>query len=297
MESPTETDGGVFHSPRVTFSNGAADGEPSGTIASATATDVTVLDPAKIKSDAFAASVLYSTAEVEDVHITRDTEPRELSVRHATVQLGAPTGNGVQDITGTVEGLAVSPSLFARGRFKPEKLGYDKLVFDISGEGSLDRASGIMTIRDFTVSLRNGGTLSISGTVGDLPDPRVLNDSDVASKVSQVQLHDLIIRYEDNSFLGRLLDLLAGEQQLSRSEYVQQLSAALPFLLAVLTHPEFRQELIDALTKFLQDPKSFTVKIEPDPPISAHDVRSLARTALGTIPDRLKASVSADTPQ
>jgi hypothetical protein len=297
VESPTEDEVGLFRSPRVTFVNGTAVGEPSGSIASATAIDVTVLDPAEVEGEGFAEGVLYGTAEVTDVHLSRDSTPREVAIQRMSVELGNEIDNGRREISGTVEGLAISPEMFARGRFAPEKLGYDTLVFDIAWDGSLDRATGTVAIRESTVSLRDAGTLSITGTVGDLPDPRVLNDPDVVTRVLQVQLHDLVVRYEDSSFLGRLLDFLAGEQELSRTEYVEQLSAALPFLLAVLTHPDFRQQLIDALNAFLQDPQSLTLKIEPDPPISAKEVRSMARSSLGEVPDRLKASVSANSPQ
>jgi hypothetical protein len=295
VESPAEDDIGLFHSPRVTFTEGTAAGEPSGTIASATVTDVVVLDPAEVESEGFAEGVLYRTAEVTDVHLTRDSAPREVALQHATVTFGDRLDDGRQDISGTMEGFAVSPELFARGRFKPEALGYDTLVFDIAFEGTLDRTDGTVAISASTLTLREGGTLSITGTVGDLPDPRVLNDADVLARATQVELHDLVVRYEDDAFLGRLLDFLAGEQELTRAEYVEQLSAALPFLLAVLTHPDFRQQLIDALNAFLRDPQSLTIEIAPEPPISAKEVRKMARSSLGEVPDRLHASVSANS--
>lgn len=295
VESPAEDDIGLFHSPRITFGVGAAVGEPSGSIASAVATDVVVLDPAEVESEGFAESVLYRTAEVTDVHFTRDSAPRDVSLQHAALSFGDRLEDGRQDISGTIEGLAISPDFFARGRFKAEELGYDTLVFDIAFEGSLNRADGTVAIRSSSVTLRDGGVLSISGTVGDLPDPRVLNDSNVLGRATQVVLHDLVVSYRDSAFLGRLLDFLADEQELTRAEYVEQLSAALPFLLAPLTDPEFRQELIDALDAFLRDPKSLTFKLAPETPISAKEVRGMARSSLGEVPGRLRAAVSANS--
>jgi hypothetical protein len=297
IESPTEDGAGVFQSPRMTFTGGTASGGPSGTVGSATATDVTVLDPAEVKAGGLAQAILYSAAEIRDVRIARDSEPHELTVERITLKSSEVVDDAQQEVAGLVEGLSVSPEMLARGRFNPEKLGYQALVFDITWDGTLDLAGNAMTIRDSVLSFRNGGSVSITGTVSNLPDPRVLNDADVAAKISGVELHDLTIRYEDNSLLGRLLDLLAGEQGLSRNEYVQQISAALPFLLAALTHPQFRSELIQVLGAFLQDPRSLTLTIEPEPPISAGEIRSMARSAPGDLPDRLKASLTANAPR
>ncbi len=295
VESPSDDDIGLFRSPRITFSNGTAEGEPGGSVASAVATDVVVLDPADVNSEGFAESVRYRTAEVSDMHLSRDSAPRNVALTHAAMSFGDRLDDGRQDISGTMEGLTISPDMFTRGRFKPEALGYDNLVFDIAFQGTLNRKDGSVVIQSSTVTLHDGGTLSISGTVSDLPDPRVLNDADVSAKVGGVELHDLVVRYQDTAFLGRLLDFLAGEQELSRDEYVEQLSAALPFLLAPLTHPDFRQKLIDALNAFFRDPQSLTFQIAPDPPISANEVRQMARSALGEVPDRLHASVSANS--
>ena len=92
-----------------------------------------------------------------------------------------------------------------------------------------------MTIRDFTVQVHDGGELTIKGVVGNLPDPRALDDAGAASKASKAEVHQLTVRYLDNSLAGRILDALAKRQGLTREEYTQQLSAALPFLLLTLT--------------------------------------------------------------
>jgi hypothetical protein len=295
VESPADDDIGIFRSPRIAFLNGTATGEPSGSVASAVATDVVVLDPSEVESEGFAESVRYGRAEVTDARFARDSAPRDVALKDAAMSFGDRLDDGRQSISGIMQGLTISPDMFTRGRFKPEALGYNNLVFDIAFEGTLNRSDGTVAIQSSTVTLREGGTLSISGTVGDIPDPRVLNDSDVISSATQVELHDLVVSYQDSAFLGRLLDFLASEQELTRDEYVEQLSAALPFLLAPLTHPEFRQKLIDALNAFLRNPQSLTFQMAPDTPISAKEVRQMARSALGEVPDRLHASVSANS--
>jgi hypothetical protein len=295
IESPTG-DGPGFSSPRITFNNGTATGEATGSIGSATVTEVTLLDPAEVKGEGFAAGILYKTAEIGNVQMTRESEPGEITIDRVSVQSGNVVDNVPQDNSGIVEGLSVSPEIFASGRFKPADLGYDKLVFDLTWDGTHNIAEGALTIRDFTFKFREGGDLSITGTVGKLPDPRVLDDADVMAKTSDVELHTLTIRYADNSFAGRVLDLLAKEQEMSRDDYVKQITAALPFLLAALENSGFRDQLTGALAAFLQQPQSLTVKLQPESPVSAEEIGQIASSAPGTLPERLKATVTANSP-
>jgi hypothetical protein len=302
VESPRENGTGLFHSPRVALTKGTAVGEPGGTIGSVTATDVTVFDPATVEGDGFAESILYRTAEIRDVHVLRESEPTELSVERIAVEFGAADGDAPRDVSGAVEGLAVSPDLFAhrrfailaRGKLRLEKLGYERLVFDAEWNGSWDLAAGTMAIRDSAFTFRDNAKVTVTGTVGSLPDPRVLNDADVISQVAKLEFHDLVARYQEEALAGRVFDLMAEEQELSRPEYVEQLSQALPFLLASLTHAAFRETLIAALRTFIQDPRSFTIAIDPEEPISGNEIVGIAKSEPGTLPDRLKASVSAN---
>ncbi|MGH6923163.1 MAG: hypothetical protein ACRED5_05275 [Propylenella sp.] len=302
VESPTEDGTGLFHSPRVTLTKGTAAGEPGGTVGSVTATDVTVLDPATVEGEGFAESVLYRTAEIHDVHALRESEPTDLAVERIAVEFGPTDGDAPRDVSGTIEGLTVSPDLFAhrrfailaRGRLRLEKLGFEKLVFDAEWTGSWDKTAGTMAISDSTFTFRDNAEVTVTGTVGSLPDPRVLNDADVVAQIAKLEFHDLVARYQEGALAGRVFDLMAEEQELSRPEYVEQLSQALPFLLANLTHAAFREKLIAALRAFIQDPLSFTIAIEPEEPISGNEIVSIAKSAPGTLPDRLKASVSAN---
>lgn len=295
IESPTEDGDGVFRTPRMTFTEGTATGEAAGTVASATATDVTVLDPANVQGDGLAQGIIYGTAEIVDLRFTGNKELGDVTIERVDVETGDVVDNVPQRSSGEIVGIALSPDLFAGGRFKPESLGYESLIFDVTWDGTHDVAEETMTIRDVTFSFRDGGDFSVSGIVGNMPDPRILNDADAAQKASQVELHSLLIRYEDNSLTGRVLDLLASEQELKREEYVQQITAALPFLLAALGDSGFRDQLIAAVATFLKEPQSLTVKVEPVAPISANEIAEIAGSAPASLPERINATVSANS--
>lgn len=291
--SPTEGDNGVFQSPEIRFSGATITGKATGSMAAGVMTDVTVLEP-PAKPGGLGESILFRTADATDLRMQRSDQPGEITAARIHLESGNPVGNVAQDSKGVIEAVTLPPEAFPPGGFQPQVFGYEKLVFDVSWDGSRDLAARTVTIRDFTLGIHEGGELSVSGLIGEVPDPRVLDNSGAATDVAKTQVHNLTIRYDDASLAGRILDFLAGQQGLTRDDYVKQISAALPFLLIALNNPAFQNEVAAALTGFLQDPRSLTIKVEPETPVSGNDLMSLAKTQPGEIPDRLKASVKAN---
>jgi hypothetical protein len=295
VASPTEGGSGVFESPQISFAGGTLSGKSKGTIDAATITDAVVLDASKLADDAIGESILFSTAEVNGVHVSREAEPGTVSIERIELASGNVVDNLAQDSKGRAENITLSPDLFPGGAFTPASIGYSNLALDVSWDSTRDIHAKTMTIRDFTVDVRDGGELSIKGVVGNLPDPRALNDPGAVSKASSAEVHQLTVRYKDNSLAGRILDALAKRQGISREEYTQQLTSALPFLLLTLNNPAFQAQVTTAVKGFLKDPQSLTISLDPDAPVSGTDILSLLRTNPATVPDRLKASVSANT--
>jgi hypothetical protein len=295
ITSPTDSDAGIFESPEIDFSGGTIAGEASGSIGDATITGVTVLDAAKT-SGGLTESVLFETAEANNLQITPKDQPGSISIAKLYVESSDVVDGMPQASKGSVEGITVPPEVFSEATFKPDAIGYDKLVLDVSWDGSRDLAAKTATINDFTLSIHDGGDLSISGVIGELPDPRTLNDPNAAGSVSKTKVHSLTIRYDDNSLAGRVLDYLANQQGLARADYAKQISDALPFLLIAMNNPGFQEQVAAAVSGFLQDPQSITIEIAPDAPVSGDDLIALAKTDPGKIPDALKASITANAP-
>jgi hypothetical protein len=113
-------------------------------------------------------------------------------------------------------------------------------------------------------------------------------------KASKAVVHQLTLRYHDNSLAGRVLDALAKRQGLTRDEYIQQLTAALPFLLLTLNNPAFQAQATAAIKGFLENPQSLTITLEPDAPVSGSDILSLLKSSPAKVTERLKASVTAN---
>lgn len=295
VESPTEADDGVFDSPRISFSEGTISGESKGSIAGATLTEVTVLDPEEAEGDAPAQSVLFETAEATGLKISRSDEPGEVGVGRIYMEISDVVDNVPLASKGSVEDISLPAEIFADSEFTPATIGYDDLVLGLTWDGSRDPAAKTLDLRDVTISIKDGGNLKISGKFGNLPEPTALNDADAASKAAGAEVHTLTLQYVDNSLAGRILDMLAKQQGISREDYANQIAGALPFLLAAINNPEFQNEVSGAIGTFLQDPKSLTIKIEPSAPVSGAEIMGLVGTAPQTLPDKLNASITANT--
>jgi hypothetical protein len=297
VDKPTKGGVGVFQSPMISFAGGTLAGDSKGTIDAATVTDAVVLDASLLKGGMPGEGILFRTAEVKGIQVYRQAEPGSISIDRIELESGNVVDNLAQDSKGRVENVTLSPDLFPAGAITPASIGYDNLALDVSWDSSRDVSAKTITIRDFTVQVHDGGALTIKGVMGNLPDPRVLDDAGAASKASKTEVHQLTLRYLDNSLADRVLDALAKQQGLTREAYIQQLSAALPFLLLTLNNPAFQQEVTDAVQGFLKDPHSLTISLDPDAPVSGSDILSLLKTDPSTVPDRLKASVTANTPE
>jgi hypothetical protein len=297
IEAPTEGETGLFQAPRITFTAGSLTGESNGSVGEATMTDVTVLDAKEQAGSGLGNNILFATAEATGLKIVPAGESAEVTAERVYMESGNVVDNVAQDSKGSVEGVTLPPEVFPETGFKPDAFGYDKIVFDVSWDGSRDLTAGTMTIRDFTINIVDGGELSMEGVIGELPDPRKLNDAGAASSVTKTQLHHLTIHYDDNSLAGRVLDFFAKQQGMARADYAKQMADALPFLLIVLNNQAFQNEVAAALGAFLRDPQSLTIEITPDTPVSGDDLIALSKTEPGTIPDRLNASVTANAPE
>ena len=112
--------------------------------------------------------------------------------------------------------------------------------------------------------------------------------------LSQISVQALTIRYSDDSLAGKILEAAATKQGTTREQYAQQLAGALPFFLSMIQNPAFQNKVAAAVGQFLTEPKSLTISVQPDRPISGAELFGLVQTAPQTLPDVLGASIEAN---
>ena len=112
--------------------------------------------------------------------------------------------------------------------------------------------------------------------------------------MSQMSVQALTIRYSDNSLAEKILEAAAAKQGTTRELYAQQLAGALPFFLSMIQNPAFQNKVATAVSQFLTDPKSLTISVQPERPITGAELLGLVQTAPPTLPDVLGASIEAN---
>jgi len=112
--------------------------------------------------------------------------------------------------------------------------------------------------------------------------------------LSQLTVQSLKLHYSDDSLAGKILEAAAAKQGTTREQYAQQLAGALPFFLSMIQNPEFQNKVAAAVGQFLTDPKSLTISVQPERPISGAELFGLVQTAPQTLPDVLGASIESN---
>ncbi len=322
VEAPQEAMRGGFESRRVTFTAGTISGSSAGSINAVTLTGVRIFAAGDSERGSSGEGILFDTAEASDFR-ARSSEVGEITVARIYLEAGNFAGDIPQDISGLVEDIVFPTAFFANSTIKPAMLGYERIVLDLSWDVSSD-ASGTMTVRDLSVSVEKGGSLSIKGVVENVSALSPPNSTEASAKM---MLHRVSIQYEDHSLVGRLLDYLAAQQTgpsppsiflgpveaavaaalsnkcqppCSRADYVRQLGGEIAVWIPTLNKAEVGSStdqahvrVIDSLKTFLHNPQSLTINIEPNPPISGEEVLALVEGLPQPFLNRLGVSVLA----
>jgi hypothetical protein len=111
--------------------------------------------------------------------------------------------------------------------------------------------------------------------------------------ISQLNLASLDITYEDASLAGRILEHYASLSGQSREQLVATLDGMLPPMLGGLQNQELQNEIAAAVSRFLKDPSSISLSLDPAQPVPAPQIVGAALGAPATLPDILNLSVTA----
>lgn len=294
---PEERSEGGFEAEQIELTGGTISGQTTGSFESATVTEVTILSAEETAARQLSQGIVYDSFEAAGIRFTPPEQTGEIGIERIFVEVENVVDDIPQASSGSVEGITVPASVFGEGPMTPQTLGYETLEFEISWEGARDPDNDALRVEDFTLTMMDGGSLTLTGDVGNVPFARLEDPTGSADAVSQVTVHHIQLRYRDESLTRRILDAVAQSQGMTGEQYGQQLAAALPFMLAAINNPEFQQQVANAVGAFLRDPQSLTIEVAPEEPVTGAEIMEILNSAPQTLPDRLNASVSANDAQ
>lgn len=245
-----------------------------------------VLLPDEESIDGYGGSVFYETADVATVNVvSKGTEIFTLTDVHAEI---TPSGEGTpMEFSGAAEGFMVDLSVIEDPQQTAviKALGYEKLEGFMEMDGSWNPADGQLTLGTYSMTVVNAGSLGISFDLGGYTPELIASlrqiqkqmtenpDGDSSQQgmamlglMQQMIFHSAEISFADDSLTNKIIEFVAQQQGMSASDIRNQAKAVLPFALAQLNNPEFTTMVTQAVSAYLDDPQSLSVRAEPGSP-------------------------------
>lgn len=199
-------------------------------------------------------------------------------------------GLGLTSITGDVT-QSMSWTM-ADGR-----MAIDQFLFDFDDVGALDIK---FDIAGLTPALMDQIYAMQASMLADGADP-MSEEAQAAQMMAGMQMAQALtissasVRYDDASIAGRLLDFFAQQQGIERAQLVEGLKVMVPQMVAGSGIPALSDLVAAPVATFLDDPRSFEVKVQPASPTSLLVLSAAAANPAGLI-NALGLSVMANQP-
>ena len=260
------------------------------------------------------SGMFYDRAFVENATISLNgAEYVTLASAQTTTDADASPVAFAATMTDLVTNLSVVADEAPELRSWIDGTGYETIAIDYVSEGTWDLASGTLDASANTVTMEGMGQLDVVMNLGGLTPAfmEALNDASnqmssgderaqqaagmqLLGLMSQLSFGELTLGYRDGGMAGTLLDYYAKVEGTTRDELVQQTVSVLPIALGQLGAPELQAQITEAVTSFLNDPKSITVSLKPDAPVPAPVLMGAAATSPAQLAAALNASVKAN---
>lgn len=188
-----------------------------------------------------------------------------------------------------------------------KQMGYSGLNFDIATDGDLaPNGDNLSYSFDLSLGARDVGALSLNASVDNLPVSayaQMLKDQmagkgiDFAAMSPQLQGVEIkggSIRFDDASITRKILPLIAAMQGMDEKVLVASIPPTVQLTMVQLQNEALTKQAVDAVTKFLADPKSIMISLKPTVPMKVSDISALDPAKPGDAITKLGVTVTAN---
>jgi hypothetical protein len=164
-----------------------------------------------------------------------------------------------------------------------EALGLQTIKGEMTANGTWNPVDGHVQIKEESFDFENIGrlnmTLDISGYTNEVAQ-QIASFSKMASKdanaaqgfaflgiMQKLTFNTVSLRFDDASITNRVLDFAAQKAGQPREAYVAQLKAMAPLMVMQLQEPDLIKSVSEAVSAYLDNPKSLEIKSVQSTPI------------------------------
>jgi hypothetical protein len=260
-----------------------------------TAESVTVPSAEEVKAHAHITP--FAKLDVAGITESGERFPAPVQIDSVDVALtsdatGAPTGFSVG-----VKNLNIPPDFFAKNFLAKAylgMLGYNSgFVVNVEVAGGYVNEGDTLTLDKLAIDISDVGKLTIAGKFSGV-SLRKLSAMDVHDVQSTGKLDAFSLRFDDAGLVDRLLDMQTKTQGIKREDAISQATAGLGFFLIAIPDEAFTGKVVDAVTAFLNQPKSITIAASPKTPVAFSKLFEVIGQEPESLPSVVGASVTAN---
>lgn len=254
-------------------------------------------------------STLTFASKMTSGPITITTGGQTLKIDSVDTNWTGDPNTGIGKFALKVSNLAVPEStlaLYDTGNMW-KLMGYSGLNLDIGTDGDVAQ-SGDNLAYSFNLSLgvREAGSLSLNAQVDNLPVSayaqmlkdqmagKGINFLAMAPQLQGVEIKGGSIRYDDASLTKKLLPIVAQMQGMDQQMLLASIPPTVQLTFIQFQSPELTKQAVDAVTKFLADPKSLMLSIKPPAPLKVSDFSAFDPAKPGEAITRMGVTISAN---
>ncbi len=247
---------------------------------------------------------------------TLESDGREIfSLTNLNVEITPPEDDGELAFTGGADAFTADLSVSDDPKHTEvlTRLGYEQVSGSMAFAGSWAAGDGRLKLSQYDFVVDDAGTLGISFDVsGYTPEfikalretsERMAASSEAEQSrhglamlglMQQLSLYGLEITYDDASLTTNVLEFAAEEQEISAADVANQTKAVLPFMMAGINAPQLSQMVTAALSQFLDNPQSLTIRAAPAQPVPFSMLLAAGMASPDALVQQLNLSVTAN---
>ncbi|MBB5572084.1 MULTISPECIES: hypothetical protein [Rhizobium] len=272
--------------------------------------------PADVNKGDIDSLLFYKSAHAGSLSFTQDGT-QVFSIANADATMNKRADKSGVDFDAQVNGVKADLSKVNDPQAKEaiSQLNLQQLNGKIAMKGSWEIAPGTIDITEYSFDFKDVGklniALSLSGytpafakslqdalkTVRSNPNQQDAQQSAglaMLGLMQQLTFNSAQIRFDDSSITSRVLDFAGKQQGVSGKQLADTLKAMTPIMMAQLNIPELQNAVSAAVSAYLDNPKSLTVKASPDKPVPLPMIIGAAMGAPQSIPQVIGLKVSSN---
>lgn len=262
-------------------------GDETSTVSIEDAVMAGVLLPEESQIDQFGGSIFYEKASIGNMSVTV-SDDEVVSLNDFVSRMTAPANGEPMTYSGSADKFYLNLTVVDDEDQQAvlQALDLEEVTGSLSFDGYWQPTDGRFVLSHYDTVVDNAGTFGLTFDMGGytpafLASLRELQaqiaanpDGDTSSQglailglMQQLIFHSTSVKFTDASLTNKLLNYLAETQGMKPTDIANQAKAVLPFLLGQLGNAELTAEAMQAVGKFLDDPKNLTVRAAPSAPV------------------------------